>query len=314
MSLESDMSKKNTILKMKTGSQLYGTSTPSSDIDYSGIFIADEDYYFGLRRVDEVDHSSISKQDNGKNDSDAVDDKLYEIRKIANLAMQNNPNIIEHLFVNEPSIVFINEFGRELLNHKHLFPYKGAYDKFIGYAISQKHKIIIKEKHFSELSVALRYFSEQESHSIIVEFREKGLTFLSENTNYFVIGDLNFQKHSRIKKVLEILRERMSKISNRYELVTKYGYDTKFSMHLIRLLLEGKELLKTGEIVFPLKDRKFLLDIRSGKYKIEEILSISTQLENEMRDTKDRSILSNQPRFKEINDLIKKITKNFLIR
>jgi predicted nucleotidyltransferase len=303
------------IFEGKSGSHLYGTSTPTSDVDYVGIVMPPEDCIFGLLKVEEINLDIKSKSESGKNNKDAIDRKFYELRNFAKLALQNNPNILEILWVNSESIIFKNEYYDMLHSNAQLFLNKeSVFTRFISYSSSQKHKMVIKEKHFSELSAALDYFEGQESHSIIVEFREKGLPFLGESINYFIIGDLNFQKHARIKKVLEILRERMSKISNRYELVTKYGYDTKFSMHLIRLLLEGKELLKTGEIVFPLKDRKFLLDIRSGKYKIEEILSISTQLENEMRDTKDRSILSNQPRFKEINDLIKKITKNFLIR
>ena len=35
--------------------------------------------------------------------------------------------------------------------------------------------------------------------------------------------------------------------------------------HAIRVLLEIKELLDTGNIQFPLKDKDFLLDIKLGK-------------------------------------------------
>jgi predicted nucleotidyltransferase len=36
----------NTLFKTVTGSHLYGTNTPTSDIDYAGVFIADKEFYF----------------------------------------------------------------------------------------------------------------------------------------------------------------------------------------------------------------------------------------------------------------------------
>lgn len=300
------------IFEGKSGSHLYGTSTPTSDVDCVGIVMPPEDCIFGLLKVEEINLDIKSKSESGKNNKDAIDRKFYELRNFTRLALQNNPNILEILWVNPESIIFKNEYYDMLQSSARLFLNKeSVFTRFISYASSQKHKMVIKEKHFSELSAALDYFEEQESHAIIVEFREKELPFLSESINYFVIGDLNFQKHARIKKVLEILRERMSKISNRYELVTKYGYDTKFGSHLIRLLLEGKELLDTGEIKFPLAYAPLLLEIKSGKYSTEEILKLAEDLETQMRSSRESSKLPSHSNFNEINNLVKCITKKF---
>ena len=89
----------NRILELKVGSHLYGTSTPESDIDFCGVFVAPKELYLGLQRVEEVDLSIISKKENGRNDKDAIDRKFYELRKYIKLAAENNPNIIEQLFV-----------------------------------------------------------------------------------------------------------------------------------------------------------------------------------------------------------------------
>ena len=312
--MNNQMAENNKILKIKTGSQLYGTATPTSDTDYSGIFIADEDYYFGLLTINEADNSTKSKNESGKNTTDAIDDKLYELRNFARLAMQNNPNIIEHLFVNEANIVYIDYFGGDLLAHAHLFPYKGAFDRFIGYASSQKHKMVIKEKHFTELSAAHHYFQSEPIDKFIVEYRDKHLEFLTEDEQHFNIGDLHFQKHLAVKKFLAILAERMSKITNRYELVLKHGYDTKFGSHLIRLLLEGEELLNTGKIVFPLWYADTLLEIKKGKYEIGQLLELATKIEDRMNDAKEKSALPSKPRFDEVNELVKQLSKLHLSR
>lgn len=50
------------ILEVITGSNLYGTNTPESDIDYAGIFIPTIDYYFGLKKVEEADFSTQIKE------------------------------------------------------------------------------------------------------------------------------------------------------------------------------------------------------------------------------------------------------------
>ena len=51
----------------------------------------------------------------------------------------------------------------------------------------------------------------------------------------------------------------------------KDGNDWKALSHAIRVLLEIKELLDTGNIQFPLKDKDFLLDIKLGKVKREDV-------------------------------------------
>lgn len=58
----------------------------------------------------------------------------------------------------------------------------------------------------------------------------------------------------------------------RKAVVDKYGYDTKNAATLIRLLNQGIELLETGELqTFRTTDRDFLLDIKTGKYTLNEI-------------------------------------------
>lgn len=304
---------KNKILKIRVGSHLYGTNTEKSDEDFSGIFIADEDYYFGLKDIGELDLSTESKDEKGKNTLEAVDYKLYEIKKLTRLALFNNPNIIEHLFVNEENILFSNSYADILLQHAHLFPNKGAYDKFIGYANSQKHKMIIKLDNFEQLSSALEFFKQQELNEYIVMFRDNPRVkeFFVEKGSHFIIGDLNFQKHLMVKKVVFILKERLSKITNRNELVLKHGYDTKFASHLIRLLSEGETLLTTGKLEFPLPNAEFILSIKQGQYELEGLLEIADSYEEFLRDAYNESSLPEEPRFEDVNDLIMGITVSF---
>jgi len=50
----------------------------------------------------------------------------------------------------------------------------------------------------------------------------------------------------------------------RQALVQKYGYDTKFAMHTIRLLETARDLLRTGELKVRRSDGEWLKAIREG--------------------------------------------------
>jgi predicted nucleotidyltransferase len=304
----------NKILEIKVGSHLYGTNTPTSDIDYSGIFLPNKALVFGFKGVEEVNLSVMDKNEAGKNTQNAIDRKLYELRKFVKLAMENNPNIIEQLFVNEPNIVYINDAGRALLAQKHRFPHQGLVKKFKGYAFSQKHKMVIRTDKFHELDNAFNYLKAYpDQKTLLVEFKEKYLPFMTFNQDYCVIGDLNLQKGIFVKKAVSMIEERLSKVGNRKTLITKYGFDTKFASNLIRLLLEGKELVSTGDIVFPLAYKQTILDIKQGLWTIKEVLDYAEQLEAETDVAVEKSDLPSKARFDEIEQFTIQLLENHLM-
>lgn len=92
----------------------------------------------------------------------------------------------------------------------------------------------------------------------------------------------------------------------RPELVEAHGYDTKYAGHVIRLGLQGVELLTTGEMTLPMRedDRETVLSVRRGEMPLEEISEMATMLEEELvnrmegggtplRDQPDRESVSN---------------------
>ncbi len=299
----------NKIIEITVGSHLYGTNTPTSDLDYSGVFLPVKELVFGFQRVEEVDLSITDKNEAGRNTQRAVDRKLYEFRKFVKLALENNPNIIEQLFVNEPNIVYINDAGRALLEERYKFPHKGLLKKFKGYAFSQKHKMVIRTDKFHELDNAFNYLKEYAGQKeLLIELKDKCLPFMKFSQDFCAIGDLNLQKGIFVKKAVSMIEERLSKVGNRKNLITKHGFDTKFASNLIRLLLEGKDLVSNGDITFPLRYAETILDIKQGKWTIKEVLDYAEQLEAETDIAALQSELPSKPRF----DEIEKFTINLL--
>jgi predicted nucleotidyltransferase len=71
------------------------------------------------------------------------------------------------------------------------------------------------------------------------------------------------------------------KKGQRPELEMKHGYDTKAAMHALRILYEGKELMETGRISLPGPQKNALIDIRKGKWSLEEVLKQAEDVKHE---------------------------------
>lgn len=69
--------------------------------------------------------------------------------------------------------------------------------------------------------------------------------------------------------------------TNRPELVEIYGYDTKFAMHMVRLAVQGVELMETGRISLPIREPwlSWLRDLRQGRHSKAEALEAAAELE-----------------------------------
>jgi hypothetical protein len=310
----------NRVLEIRSGSHLYGTSTPTSDEDFVGVFMPSEEYLFGFKNVEECKINIVSKDESGKNTKDAVDRTLHEFRRFCKLAMENNPNVLELMFVDEKNIVFSNDIGNELLSRAYLFPHKELYRGFVGYARAQKHKMIIKKDNYFGLLEGLEILDSLEDKMTMGQVydtyktNEKlGGLFIKKGTGVHIhIGDICFEPSVYVKKARAQLKERIDKATNRTELILKNGYDSKFSSHLIRLLHEGIELLETGGLQFPLKNADEIISIKTGCWTLEDILKYSDELEIKCEEAYKSSSLVSSPRFNEIEKFVIETTKSFI--
>jgi hypothetical protein len=88
----------------------------------------------------------------------------------------------------------------------------------------------------------------------------------------------------------------------RKELIEKYGYDTKFAYHLVRLLLEVEQILVEGDLDLQ-RHREQLKAIRNGEWKEEQVYSFFNQKEAALEDLYHTSTLPytpNEPTIKQV--------------
>lgn len=110
------------------------------------------------------------------------------------------------------------------------------------------------------------------------------------------------QAGKRYLGYLESQRQRLmgeigQKKVNRPELEEKYGFDTKYAMHILRLGFQGVELLSTGRITLPMPEgeRTFVKGVRVGKVPLQTVLTKAGELEREIEDLLGTSPLSDRP-------------------
>jgi hypothetical protein len=94
------------------------------------------------------------------------------------------------------------------------------------------------------------------------------------------------------------------KKGQRHELIGVHGYDIKAAMHVIRLLNEGIELMRSGTITLPRPEKELLITIRTGNYgSLERVLSLANTLFRELEDAEAKSGLPekvDRPRISEL--------------
>lgn len=89
---------------------------------------------------------------------------------------------------------------------------------------------------------------------------------------YLYVCGVQHQFNLELDTFIERIEEKINKeYTSQRTIDASDGNDWKALSHAIRVLLEIKELLDTGNIQFPLKDKDFLLNIKLGKVEREYI-------------------------------------------
>ena len=92
-------------------------------------------------------------------------------------------------------------------------------------------------------------------------------------------------------------------------LIEKYGFDTKFAMHMLRLGAQGREFMETGEIKLPMigNAREFLINVRNGLVPLGMCLDVSRVMEEDLKIAIDKSQLPEHPDEEAIAELVQEM-------
>jgi hypothetical protein len=109
------------------------------------------------------------------------------------------------------------------------------------------------------------------------DLRANAQRFLSRRAGLRFLGYLRAQR-DRMEGA------RGGRHTNRPELVDRHGFDTKYAYHMVRLGLQGVELMETGRMTLPVPEpeRTWLLGLRRGEHSRDEALARAGELEQRL--------------------------------
>lgn len=186
----------NTQYLVQMGSEAYGVSSDSSDIDVYGWCIPPKDVIFPhlrgeiigfgrqIQRFEQFQQHHVIDMDSSKE----YDFTIYNIVKYFQLVMENNPNMIDSLFVPVRCILHMSEIGNIVREHRKLFLHKGAWFKFKGYAYSQLHKMQTKTPQGKRVETV-------EQYGYDVKFAYHLVRLLNEIEMILIEGDLDLERN-----------------------------------------------------------------------------------------------------------------------
>jgi predicted nucleotidyltransferase len=278
----------NLIYKVVAGSQAFGLDTPESDLDTRGVCIPPVQYLLGLTPFEQWE---------GK--TDAGDAVVYGLPKFVRLALACNPNIIETLYTAPEHVLFINDYGRRLVEHRHLFLTRRAGETFAEYAISQLRRL---ERHH-------RWLVCPPAHPPTPE----------DFGGWAAGGRYKFPDHDAQRAYQDALKhwklyQKWLRDRNpaRADLERRFGYDTKHAMHLLRLLRMGIEILETGQVHVHRPDREWLRAVREGLLSYEELLALASQYEARLGQLRETSTLPAEPDAAAAETLVVELQERFI--
>lgn len=295
----------NTHYLCRMGSVAYGVSTDNSDLDIYGVTIPPKDYIFPENYIEGFDERNLTfknwqkhhikdpSANGGKGCS--YDFSVYNIVDYFSLAMDNNPNVIDSLFVRREHVIHSTRMWEMVRENRRLFLHKGVVHKMKGYAFSQ----LQKAKNCATYLTTIRDFEDEFgiSHDTTYEQFLSGQYECKLDMPTFITS----LHHAEYQKMWE---EGLKKTS-RFEQQKIAGFDRKFMYHVFRLVDQAEYILNNHDLDLQEPGRaEKMKAIRRGDIPYEKIVQDFHEAETRLASLYESSTLRHSPPKKEIRALL----------
>lgn len=328
------------VLECISGSKAYGLDTPTSDTDIKGVFVLPKEEYYGLNYTPQVNNETndIVFYELGRFMELLA---LNNPNILELLNTPDNAIIYKHPFLSDIrtelflSKLCCNTFGKFALSQ--IKKAKGLKKKIVN-PIEKERKSVLSfcYVNYNQGAIPLKKFLEikgwkQECCGLvnIINMKDMYGLYYSENLEFngIVRGDdsntvclSSIPKEFKQETLLYFNQDGYStyckeyreywdwvdkRNDERYENTKSHGknYDSKNMMHVFRLLDMAIEIGKEHKVNVKRPNRDFLLEIKSGKFEYEELLTMAEAKQIEMDCAFENSSLPNEPNASIINNL-----------
>ena len=285
------------VMKCIFGSHLYGLETPASDMDYKGIFIPSAQSILAQKAPRNISHST--GDDFTKNTADDVDTEMFSLHEFINLACKGETVAIDMLHCPDRMLRGrTDDLWRYIQSHRSKF-YTTNMVAYIGYVRKQAAKYGVKGSRMATLAETIetvkRILADYEKHRpdcrnvIEKDVRIASIVRLlpqndhcrcitatskkGEKQEFYQVMEKKFQYSLRVTELISILQKIYDTYGERAKMaMDNEGIDWKAVSHAIRAGEQIKEIYETGDLVYPLKNREFILDVKQGKLDFNTVV------------------------------------------
>ncbi len=301
-----------------SGSHSYKTNTELSDIDAKFVYAAPNKFYLGFNQSE--DTLQVEGQDVTG----------MELRKFVKLAAANNPNVLELLFTDYEFVLFHTSYFKPFLEYRHSFLSKQIFYTYYKYAEGQLKKAktctreVIETLEWYE-NILTSYdlgFPDLQVKQVVrdqfIKVSDKEVEYLN---NVPIGSDINYAENGFYKigvvidSYFKFKKERWPYSDlgkKRREHVKRYNSDTKNLAHMIRLMETCCEILHTGELLVKRPNAQYLLDIKNGKYSVEELEQEFNTFTYLCNSKMLNCTLPEKPDYEYIENMVVKTLKNII--
>lgn len=268
----------NTHYLCRMGSVAYGVSTDNSDVDVYGVCIPPRDYIFPPNYIEGFDNRDLTfhqwqqhhvqdpSANGGKGGS--FDFSIYSIVNFFRLALDNNPNVLDALFVRREHVIHSTPAWENVRTNNKIFLHKGVVQKMLGYSYSQ----LAKAKNCIQYIQKIREYEDYYKIPCTVTYQQ------AVNREYNVHSD---DVHYEYLKLWE---DGLKKTS-RFEAQKIAGQDNKFLYHVFRLADQAEYILNYHDLDLQETSRvEKMKAIRRGDVTFDDIVRQFGEAESRLRD------------------------------
>lgn len=260
------------------GSNLYGTNTPESDLDYKTVYLPELDKL--LKNESSLKTKSSSTGDNNsKNGKDDVDSDLIPLQVFVKDFKNGVTYAIELACACVQGIgVFTSQF-RYICACLLAFNIKNI-DGMIGYAYGQSKRFGLKGNRYKDVLKLEALFKSSQDYARIMDHPNL-ISVLSEtfkDSEYVNVKDdavhiLNkrYVFQEKIKDMVKYIGKIVESYGGR-TIQNHDNIDWKGVSHAYRIIEQCIEYRLTGNIVFPRENAQYLLEIKQGKHDYQKII------------------------------------------
>jgi uncharacterized protein len=222
-----------------------------------------------IQRFEQYQQHHIADADALGGTGRQYDITIFSIVKYFQLAMENNPNVLDSLFTPVTAVLHSTQIGEMVREKRRIFLHKGAFHKFKGYSYSQLHKMDIKQPQEGS-----RRHEDVEKHGYDCKYAYHIVRLLDEVEQILNEGDIDLQRNKEQLKAIrrgEWTQEQVRHFFQRREKELEAAYANSKLPHtpdeakIKQLLLECLEAhfgALSDAVVVPNQERDLLRRIK----------------------------------------------------